>query len=49
MRGNPVTGNPRPPLYLSQHTKKSGTELVHEAKETLSAVRHILNASGESN
>ena len=47
MRGNPVSGNPRPPLYLSQHTKKTGMELAHDAKETLYAVRQIVDASGK--
>jgi hypothetical protein len=40
-----LVGNPRPPLYLSQHAKKTGKELSQEAKETLQAVRKILNST----
>lgn len=47
IRGDPVTGNPRPPLYLSQHARKTGSSLVQEAKETLIAVRQILSVDGK--
>lgn len=41
-RGDAVTGNPRPPQYLSRHAKVTATTLAEEAKETIKAVRKML-------
>lgn len=41
-RGNAVTGNPRPPQYLSRHAKVTATTLAQEAQETITAVRKVL-------
>ena len=46
-RGDVVTGNPRPPSYLSRHAKVSATTLAEEAKETITAVRKILQTDSE--
>ena len=41
-RGNAVTGNPRPPQYLSRHARVTATTLAEEAKETITAVRKVI-------
>ena len=43
-RGNAVTGNPRPPQYLSKHAKMTCTTLAKEAKDTMLSVRKMLEA-----
>ena len=47
MRGDPVSGNPRPPPYLSNHAKITSTKLAQEAKETVMAVRNIISVKGK--
>ena len=47
LRGNAVTGNPRPPQYLSRHAKVTATTLAQEAQETITAVRKILLVEGK--
>lgn len=47
-RGNVVTGNPRPPQYLSKHARFTASKLATEAKETMDAVRKMLEMEGES-
>lgn len=46
VRGDPISGNPRPPPYLSNHAKITATKLAQEAKETVVAVHKILNVQG---
>lgn len=46
VRGDPVSGNPRPPPYLANHAKVTSTKLAQEAKETVIAVRKILSIQG---
>ena len=45
-RGNAVTGNPRPPPYLSRRAKVTATTLAQEAQETIAAVRKMLENEG---
>lgn len=47
VRGDAVTGNPRPPQYLSRHAKVTATTLAQEAKETIIAVQKLLQADSE--
>lgn len=47
-RGTVVTGNPRPPQYLSRHAKLTATSLAKEAQETIAAVRKMMETDGES-
>jgi len=42
-RGDPVTGNPRPPHYLSKHSRHTNMTLKQEVKETLVAVKKLLD------
>ena len=42
-----MTGNPRPPPYLSQHARVTSVSLAQEAQETLLAVRKMLQIRGE--
>ncbi|XP_065886482.1 syntaxin-binding protein 4-like [Dysidea avara] len=42
-RGDPVTGNPRPPHYLSKHSRHTNVTLGQEVKETLVAVKKLLD------
>lgn len=42
-RGDQITGNPRPPPYLSQHARKTVSTLAQEAKERVAEVRRILS------
>ena len=44
IRGDQITGNPRPPTYLS--VKKTSASLANDAKDALAEVRRILNADG---
>ena len=46
-RGNTVTGNPRPPQYLSRHAKVTATTLAQEAQETITAVRKMLQVDSK--
>ena len=46
-RGNAVTGNPRPPQYLSRHAKVTATTLAQEAQETITAVRKMLSVDSK--
>ncbi len=46
-RGDAVTGNPRPPQYLSRHAKITATSLAQEAKETVTAVQKLLQTDSE--
>jgi hypothetical protein len=41
-RGDPVSGNPRPPQYLAQHSKRTNVTLAQEAKEVVTSVRKLL-------
>ncbi|XP_019863147.1 PREDICTED: syntaxin-binding protein 4-like isoform X2 [Amphimedon queenslandica] len=43
-RGDPITGNPRPPPFVSKNARKSANTLAQEAKETMLAVKRILSA-----
>lgn len=42
-RGDPVSGNPRPPHYLSKHSRHTNATLAQEVKETLTAVKKMLD------
>ena len=42
-----MSGNPRPPPYLSNHAKVTSTKLAQEAKETVMAVRKIISVKGK--
>lgn len=42
-----VTGNPRPPQFLSNHAKLTATKLAQEANETMTAVRKMMEVDGE--
>ena len=46
MRGDQVTGNPRPPQYLSKDIKKTSASLAKEAKDVTAEVRRILSVQG---
>lgn len=46
-RGNVVTGNPRPPQYLSRHARQTATSLAKEAQETMAAVRKMMESDGK--
>ena len=43
-----MTGNPRPPQYLSKHAKLTATKLACEAQETMAAVRKMMEMYGKS-
>ena len=45
-RGDPVTGNPRPPQYLAQHSKKTALTLAQDAQEAVQAARKLLSKEG---
>ena len=38
-----MTGNPRPPHYLSKHSRHTNVTLGQEVKETLVAVKKLLD------
>eukprot|EP00731_Ephydatia_muelleri_P038103 Em0655g2a len=42
LRGDQVTGNPRPPRYLSKHAKETAVTLAQKAKEVSLSVHEIL-------
>lgn len=42
-RGDPVVGNPRPPHYLSKHSRYTNATLAQEVKETVKAVKNMLD------
>ncbi len=46
VRGDQITGNPRPPQYLSKHAKKTNASLANDAKDALAEVNRILNTAG---
>ena len=47
-RGDAVTGNPRPPQYLSKHAKVTSSTLSEKARDTAHSVRKMLEAEGFS-
>ena len=42
-RGDQVAGNPRPPHYLSKHSRYTNATLAEEVKETVKAVKNMLD------
>lgn len=46
IRGDQLTGNPRPPQYLSNHMKKTAVTLANDAKQALAEVRRIMTIQG---
>lgn len=42
-RGDPVAGNPRPPHYLSKHSRHTNSTLAQDVKDTLRAVKKMLD------
>ena len=41
-----MTGNPRPPRYLSKHAKETAVTLAQKAKEVSLSVHEILKTEG---
>ena len=42
-RGDAVSGNPRPPSYLSRRARQTSVRLAQEAQETVASVKALVD------